>query len=92
MSLVGTNGDLQRANPPVYNDAPAPPVLGKLPEIYKTIPDDITYFVKTPEAILKDHQILDVSHINQQEIDILKQAYSGIKPILDLKFVTNICH
>ena len=74
---------MKRTNPIIHSDAPAPPNLDRLPEIYKTIPDNIAYFVKTPEVITKDHDILDVDHINQQEIDILKQAYSGVKPIID---------
>ena len=62
---------------------PALPNLDSLPEIYKTIPDDITYFVKTPEVITRNHNIIDVEHINQQEVDILKHAHSGAQLILD---------
>ena len=67
-------GELHRTNPRIVNEAPG---------IYKTIPDDVAYFVKTPEAITLEHQILDVAHINQEEDDILKQAYIGVKPIMD---------
>ena len=80
---IGMNGELERTNSRIVREAPAPPDLNRLPEIYKTIPDDVAYFVKTPEAITMEHQILDVAHINQQEVDILKQAYSGVKPIMD---------
>jgi hypothetical protein len=80
---IGEYGYLKRTNPILNKEAPEPPDLNKLPEIYKTIPDDVAYFVKTPEAITLEHEIIDVAHINQEEVDILKQAYSGVKPILD---------
>ena len=80
---IGEYDYLKRTNPIINREAPEPPDLDKLPDIYKTIPDDVAYFVKTPEAITLDYQILDVAHINQQEVDILTQAYIGVKPILD---------
>ena len=43
---IGMTGELHRTNPRIVNEAPAPPDLNKLPEIYKTIPDDVAYFVK----------------------------------------------
>ena len=44
---------MENVNPPVYNNARAPPNLEKLPEIYKTIPDDISFLVKFPELYWK---------------------------------------
>ena len=32
---------------------------------------------------MQHHEILDVDHINQQDIDVLKQAYCGVSPILE---------
>ena len=80
---IGEYGYLKRTNPIVNKEAPEPPDLDKLPEIYKTIPDNIAFYVKTPGVITQEHEILDVDHINQQDIDILKQAYSGVSPILE---------
>ena len=75
---------LERKNSIRNNEARDSPNLDKLPDTYKTIPDDVAYYVKTPEIVTKDHEILDVDHKNQQEIiNILKQEFSGITPILD---------
>jgi len=73
---IGEYGYLKRTNPIRNIEAPEPPDLDKLPEIYKTIPDDVAFYVKTPEVVTKDHDILDVDHINQQEIDILKWSFA----------------
>ena len=58
-------GYLKRTNPIRNSEAPTPPDLDRLPDIYKTIPDDVAYYIKAPEVITKDHEILDVDHINQ---------------------------
>ena len=83
---IGADGELVRTNKVAIIPKPPPlPSMSSLPAQYKLIPIHLRKFVSTPNKLLeKDSNFKNIDHINQNDIEILKNTDCDLQKLLDV--------